>query len=233
MKKSCSSLAIPLTIWTGLILAAAGEKNLASEYSKKPGQKKDEYKIERIVVLRRGTAPVIDENTTQAALEAMAKRDREYRELFAQMDKEGNKIARALKEYKDPGTSPERKIKLRTFLRQTSVDNPEDKKLLKGASLDPQYKEILSEMHIVVAAVLFTGHGIANAWWSVSFYDLAESRHFHLGQAAISLVAVNESQYPGKGTDLFSAVQEPVSYDQPFDAMNERGGGGFTEGRCA
>ena len=79
------------------------------------------------------------------------KRDQEYRELFAKMDKKRNKIARALKEYAEPDTSVEKKIKLRTFLRQTSIDDPEDKLLLKGAILDPQYRgELRNDMQLAL-----------------------------------------------------------------------------------
>jgi hypothetical protein len=81
---------------------------------------------------------------------AMAQREREYRELFARLDKERNKIARALKEYFDPGTSEKEKVKLRTYLRQTAVKDPEDKKLLKGASLDPQYAELVGDLQLAL-----------------------------------------------------------------------------------
>jgi hypothetical protein len=92
---------------------------------------------------------------TQAQLDsetdaAILKREQEYRVLFDSMDKKHNKIARALKEYADPKTSDAKKIKLQTYLRQTSVDRPEDKMLLRGASLDPQYASLLPDIHMAL-----------------------------------------------------------------------------------
>ncbi len=136
------------------ILSAAGEKNLATEYTKKLGQKKDEYKIDKIVVMRKGgpspASPSLDEKETQAALKSLARRDQEYRELFEKMDTEGNKIARTLKEYRDPKTSNDNRLELRTYLRQTPIRDPKDKKLLMEASIDPTYKEIQSELHMAL-----------------------------------------------------------------------------------
>jgi len=137
------------------ILETAGEKNLATEYTKKPGQKKDEYKIEKIVVVRKGApspvAPALDEKAAQRAMEIMAKRDQEYREFFEKMDKQGNKIARAVSAYRDPKASRSGKAKLRTYLRQTSVHDPADIMVLKAALRDPEIKgEIISDIQMAL-----------------------------------------------------------------------------------
>ncbi len=96
-------------------------------------------------------ADQVQQKVSEAEINAaMLKREQEYRELFEKMDKEHNKIARALKEYVDPKTSAGKKTKLRTYLRQTSIDDPEDKKLLKGASLDPKYAPLLGDVHMAL-----------------------------------------------------------------------------------
>jgi hypothetical protein len=124
------------------ILGAAGEKNLATEYTKKPGQKKDEYKIEKILVMRSRTAAT-------PAMKSIVSRDQEYREYFEKMDKEGNKIARVLREYRDPQTSKEEQTRLRTYLRQAVINNPADKKLLEGALKDNKIQgEIISDIQM-------------------------------------------------------------------------------------
>ncbi len=65
--------------------------------------------------------------------------EREYREFADAMNKAGNKIARALKQYQDPGTSKSKRVDLQLYLERTAVTDPNDKKVLKGALLDPQY----------------------------------------------------------------------------------------------
>jgi hypothetical protein len=93
---------------------------------------------------------------TQAQLDsetdvAILKREQEYRTFFEAMDKKHNKIARALKEYADPKTSDAKKIKLQTYLRQTSVDRPEERKLLKGALNDFRIQgEIISDIQMAL-----------------------------------------------------------------------------------
>lgn len=130
------------------ILEVAEGKNLAVEYVRKPGTGKDEFKVNKITVVRKG---VSKEQSEAEIMAAIRKRDQEYREFFDHMDKEKNKIARALKEYKDPNTSKDRKTKLRTYLRQTTIDDPEDKKLLKGALLDPENKfELVSDLQMAL-----------------------------------------------------------------------------------
>ena len=129
------------------VLITTGGKNFAVEFVKKPRKAHDEFAIDKISILRKAT---IEEPTAAEIQAAILKRDQEYRELFAKMDKGRNKIARALKECVDPKTSAEKKIKLRTYLRQTPIDDPADKRLLKGASLDPQYSEILDEMEMAL-----------------------------------------------------------------------------------
>jgi len=140
---------LPLEAGINRILETAGEKNLATEYAKKPGSKNDEYKIEKITVVKKAD-PKLEKEREAAINAAMQRREQEYRELFAKMDKGRNKIARALKEYTDPRTSDDEKRKLRTYLRQTSVDDMEDKKLLKGASLDPKYSPLLSDIQMAL-----------------------------------------------------------------------------------
>jgi hypothetical protein len=117
------------------ILTAAGEKNFLTEYSRKPGAKRDEFSIEKIVVLKKA-----DPKAEAAASEAIRKRDEEYRKFFAEMDKDGNKIARAIKEFQDPDTSERERAKLRKYLELANIDKPEDKKVLKAAILDRKYQ---------------------------------------------------------------------------------------------
>jgi hypothetical protein len=138
-----------LSLEAGLqrILAAIGEKNLAVEYLRTSGEKTDSFKAERISILRNAA---IKEPSEAEILAAVKKRDLEYRELFEKMDKEKNKIVRALKEYVDPKTDADKKNKLRTYLRQTSIHEPEDKKLLMSASLDPQYSDLRSELDMAL-----------------------------------------------------------------------------------
>lgn len=149
-KVTISLSTVPLEEGINRILETAGEKNLATTYAKKPGAKKDEFKIEKITVVR--AAPAAQRATDAEIVAAISKRDQEYRDFFAKMDKERNKIAAALKEYKDPSTSDAKKRKLRTYLRQTPVDKPDDKKLLKGASLDPRYSHdpVLGDIHMAL-----------------------------------------------------------------------------------
>jgi hypothetical protein len=128
------------------ILAAVGEKNLETEYANTPGAGKDGYKIEKVAVVKLADPAV--QKAKEAEINAMMlKREQDYREFFALMDKEGNKIARAIEEYVDPGTSQAKKTKLRTYLRQTPVDDPQDKKVLKAASLDHKYAPLLEDIH--------------------------------------------------------------------------------------
>jgi len=118
------------------VLESAGEKNLATEYTKKPGAKKDEFTIEKISVVKKASP-----QEEAAARERMMQEEREYREFADAMNKAGNKIARALKQYQDPGASKNTKVNLLTYLRTTGVTDPNDKKVLKGALLDPQYQQ--------------------------------------------------------------------------------------------
>ncbi len=127
------------------VLSSVGQKNLATEFSRKPGAGKDDLQIERLSVVRKAPEP-----TEAEVRAAMQQREREYRELFARLDKEKNKIAKALKEYADSGTSHDKKIKLRTYIRQTSIDDPKDKELVKGAIIDPQYQEIRSDLQMAM-----------------------------------------------------------------------------------
>jgi hypothetical protein len=93
----------------------------------------------------------MDEKATQAAMEALRKRDEEYRAFFEEMDKKGNKVARAIQEYRDPKTSERKRIKLRTYLRQGTFDDPADKKLLMASLRDPQIKgEITSDLQMAL-----------------------------------------------------------------------------------
>lgn len=119
------------------VLGTAGERNLAMEFIRKPGAGKDDLTIEKITVVR--GAPQ-QQRTIEEIAAGIALREKEYRDYFAKMDREGNKIARALKKRLDPRTSDEESLKLKTFLRQTSVDDPEDKKVLKAALMDSRFE---------------------------------------------------------------------------------------------
>jgi len=168
LKKIALAVALPIDVGQGIsatvtvefaglgledglsrILAAAGEKNLAIQYAKIPGRKKDEYKIDKIAVLRKADPKVIQEKDKEV-LAGVRKRDQEYRDLFEKMDKDRNKIARTLKEFSDPHTSKDEKIKLRTYLRQMSINKPEDKKLLQGAALDPEYAPLRDDIQMAL-----------------------------------------------------------------------------------
>jgi len=132
------------------ILSAYGEKNLSVEYAKKPGALKDAFVIEKIQILR-GTNAGVTQMSVEERAAAREKREREYREFFDMMDKDRNKIARAIKEYQDPDTSERKRIKLKSFLRGTSIDSPEDKKLIKGSLLDSRLKgEIISDLQMAL-----------------------------------------------------------------------------------
>jgi len=130
---------IGLSIEEGIskILSAYGEKNLSVEYARKPGAPKDAFVIEKIQILR-GSNAAVTQLSAEERRAAREKREKEYREFFDMMDRDRNKIARAIKEYQDPDTSERKRIKLRSFLRGTSIDKLEDKKLIKGALLDPK-----------------------------------------------------------------------------------------------
>jgi hypothetical protein len=168
LKKIGEVMALPVEIGTGVsgtvtlssqgkkpeevvdkILAAAGEKNFLTEYSRKPGAKKDDFLLTKITVVKKGV-PRILEKDEKEVMAGMDKREREYQELFARLDKEKNKIARALKEYMDPKTTRDEKIKLRTYFRQTPIDEPEDKLLLKGVTLDPYYGELIDDLQMAL-----------------------------------------------------------------------------------
>lgn len=134
-----------------IILRALGEKNLAIEYSRNSGKTEGSFTIKKISILRKSTAETTSEPSDPQLLEAIRKRDQEYQEFFAQMDKEKNRFARALKEYVDPDTSNSRKVKLRTYIRQTPVENAADKKLLQGATRDMRYpQELRSDMQMAL-----------------------------------------------------------------------------------
>jgi len=170
------------------ILAAAGEKNLSTEYTKQPGQKKDQYRIDKIVIMRKGSAA-----TPAGAPLGIVNRDHEYREFFEKMDKEGNKIARALKEYSDPKTSNQEKIKLRTYLRQTTIDDPADKRLLKGALKDPQVRgEIVSDIQM---ALLHTIQDHPEDSDKEYVIELLEKRENNIGWLYYSMLDIWDARY--------------------------------------
>lgn len=131
---SVSFTKLPLEQGISRILEAYGDKNLVVQYAKRESAGTDMLQIEKISILRSGTARSLGITATErrAALEA---REKEYRDFFDKMDRQKNKIARAIKEYQDPGTSGWQRGRIQHFLRGTSIDTPEDKQVLKAALL--------------------------------------------------------------------------------------------------
>jgi hypothetical protein len=80
----------------------------------------------------------------------VAERDRAYREFFEEMDRKRNKIARAIKEFVDPKTSESRRDRIRTYIRQASISNPEDKETLKAAVFDPRFEMLLGDIELAL-----------------------------------------------------------------------------------
>jgi hypothetical protein len=79
-----------------------------------------------------------------------AERDRAYREFFEEMDRKKNKIARAINEYIDPTTSESRRDRIRTYIRQASTSNAEDKETLKAAVFDPRFEMLLGDIELAL-----------------------------------------------------------------------------------
>ncbi len=139
---------LPLDKGLERLLFRAGEKNLMVEFVRHPGGGANAFAIEKITVLKKA-APAGPTDAERSA--AMAAREKEFRDYFEAIDEGKGKIARALKRCQDPTLSPKEKSKLRTYLRQTSVDDPEDKKLLKSALLDDRLRgEIVSDIQMAL-----------------------------------------------------------------------------------
>lgn len=67
---------------------------------------------------------------------------------FEQFDSREHKITRVLEEYLDPQISDERKNDIRIYLRVSTIDNPEDKQILKDSLFDPRYEELKEAIEV-------------------------------------------------------------------------------------
>lgn len=139
---------LPLKDGLDRLLFKAGQRNIVVKFLRLRGPDKDVLFIEEISVLKKASPSGVSDEERSAALAA---RERAFHEYFAAMDKGKGKIARALKKYQDPTLDKKERLKLRTYLRQTPVDDPEDKQLLKGALLDDRLSgEIVSDIQMAL-----------------------------------------------------------------------------------
>lgn len=98
-----------------------------------------------------GNASTSSGNEESNALKRrVAERDRVYREFFVEMDRKQNKIARAIEEYFDPETSEWRRDDIRTYIRQASTSEPEDKETLKAAVFEPRFEMLLGDIEMAL-----------------------------------------------------------------------------------
>lgn len=117
------------------IVAAAGEGNLAAEYSRRPGAQAGSFRLERIVVLRRAEGSTVPERGTEGAAGAAGI---------------GTPAAPGSHEA-DPGAAAIEKAEARRLSRRPAR-TPEEKASLKRAVLDPNIRgERAADLQIALA----------------------------------------------------------------------------------
>lgn len=137
-KVSVSFSGLPLEQGINVIVDAAGEGNFAAEYTKRPDAAAGTFKLEKIVVIRQGPSAV---PATAAGGGAPAVSERN----------DAGTIGDLLREYADPKTTRDEKLKLRRSIRR-SARTPEEKAQLKRAVLDPRNRgEVAEDLQTALA----------------------------------------------------------------------------------
>lgn len=127
-KVSVSFSGLPLEQGVNAILSAVGEGNLAAEYTKQPGSAAGSFRLEKIVVLRKGSA---DTPATAKSGGGVPEKD-------------AGALDRLLRQYGDPKTTRDEKLTLRRSIRR-AAKTPEEKAQLKRAVLDPRNRGAIAE----------------------------------------------------------------------------------------
>ncbi len=127
-KVTVSFAGLPLEAGINAIVGAAGESNLIAEYTKRPGDGAGSYRLEKIVLLRKGQGIGAAGN---AGGGVSARQER-------------GALGELLRAYRDPKTTRDEKLKLRQSISR-SARNPEEKALLKRAVLDPRNRGEIAE----------------------------------------------------------------------------------------
>ena len=130
-KVSISFSGLPLEQGVNAIVDAAGEGNLAAEYTKQPDAGAGSFKLEKIVVLKEGTSAAPAATAGGGAMPVHVRKD-------------AGALGELLREYGDPNTTRDEKLKLRRSIRR-SARTPEEKTLLKSAVLDPRNRGEVAE----------------------------------------------------------------------------------------
>lgn len=101
------------------------------------------YEISKVEIRKRTKAEMkkIEEAEQKEADEWARQRDKEYHELFARMEKEKNKVAKALSDFSNPKASQKQKTQVMTYLRQATIE-PKDKPLLREAYRDLKFADL-------------------------------------------------------------------------------------------
>jgi len=128
-KVSVSFVGLPLEQGINSIVGAAGEGNLFAEYTKSPGDGTGSYRLEKIVLLRKGPGAAAAGATVGGEVSARENR---------------GALGGLLREYQDPKTTRDEKLKMRRSIRR-SAGTPEEKELLKRAVLDRRNRGQLAE----------------------------------------------------------------------------------------
>ena len=139
-KVTVSFAGLPLEQGINTIVAAAGEGNLAAEYTKRPGEGPGTFLLEKIVLLRKGqAAAAAGKNHGKPGGNAAGSAGG-----GVSSGQDPGALGELLRRYQDPKTTREERLKLRQSIRR-SARIPEEKAQLKKAVLDPRNRGRVAE----------------------------------------------------------------------------------------